>query len=176
MIRVNFIGTAGGLGVTTLTVLAAQVCDGMAVERGMPGDMAAVLGVEHAPEEIFRHRFGDEGLVFADCGRDVPAPTDRWHHVLVVPRRYVGLRQAPRIIASGLPILGFVDAVTGSEVLSLADVRGVMGDLTHLGSMTHSPAMARVIDAGLTSVRMPKHAVVEATRITAAIHRALEDA
>lgn len=176
MIRVNYIGTAGGLGVTTLTILSAMARDGMAVERHNHGDMAALLGVAGTPDDVFRHRFGDERIVFADCGRTVPAPPGTWCNVLVVPRRYLGVRQVGSIMAGGTPIHGWVDVTTEVDVITLADVKATMGDLTHLGSMMHSPTAARVIDAGLINTRVPKHMAAETARITDNIINLLEDA
>lgn len=175
MIRVNYIGTAGGVGVTTLTLASALVTHGMAVERTNKGDMAAALGVMDVPDDVFRHRFGDERIMFADCGRQIPPPPGTWLNVLVVPRRYLGLRNVSSLLASGTPIHGYVDVSTEVDVISLADARNSLAGITHLGSMTHSATVARVIDAGLMNMRLPKVLAVEATAITDSIIRLTEE-
>lgn len=150
--KINLVGTAGGVGVSTLAVSLAQVLNGTVVARGAGFDLAGIIGDLPSPSEVYRFKFGGEKVFVADCGRMLPPDTDDWHTVLVVPRRYLGVRQATR---AG-DCLGYVDVVTEHDVLNLRDVRNTLNGITHLGTLTHCKATAHALDAGLLNVRLPR--------------------
>lgn len=145
--RVNIAGAAGGVGTSTLAVALAALAGGCAIARDGRRDLRHLTEVDVGTGPTDVAFFGTEPWHFFDAGRDLTNPAIPT--VVVVPRRYAGIRTAVEALATPHHrLVGVVAWASACDTLALDDLRSAI-DLPLLGTVTERPELARAIDAGI---------------------------
>ena len=155
---INFYSDKGGVGLTTIAAAAAmqrslKLPTVLSVpDRGELSDVAAALGLS-TPYEGETLVSGDLSVAIDAPDADIAIGYDAGGtDVLVTRACYLALR---RSAASNRKADSIVLLTEPGRCLSARDVEGALGSKV-VATIETDPTVARAIDAGLLSARMPK--------------------